>query len=172
MRRRIPRFTYEGVQRASAHPGQRPAGHLRHGNLLSVTHERTADLESAVGVHYYRHISTMVKAGHAVRYDPGDPRHSALPTDYLANAAEIATPILFLTGDRNHVFTDSNIVCHELLSKASPARHELEIIPGYGHQDTFAGKNADRDVFPRMVRFLREHADGAGRTMDGSPARG
>lgn len=136
-------------------------GIFEHDNLLPVTHERTADLESAVGVHYYRHIYKMVKAGHAVRYGSDDPRHSALPEDYLASAAEIVTPILFLTGDRNHVFTDSNIVCHELLSQTSPVHHELEIIRGYGHQDTFAGKNADRDIFPRMVNFLRKHSGGA-----------
>lgn len=136
-------------------------GIFEHDNLVPVTHERTADLESAVGVHYYRHIHKMVKAGHAVRYDPGDQRHSALPADYLADASAIAAPILFVTGDHNHVFTDSNIVCHELLSKASSTRHELEIIPGYGHQDTFAGKNAHRDVFPRMVDFLRQHSGSA-----------
>jgi pimeloyl-ACP methyl ester carboxylesterase len=131
-----------------------------HANLLPVTHERTADLESAVGVHYYRHIRKMVKAGHAVKYDPNDSRHADLPNDYLANAREITTPIMFLTGDRNHVFTDSIVVCYELMSKIVPDRHELEVLPGYSHQDSIVGKNAHLDVFPQLVDFLKRHSGG------------
>lgn len=131
---------------------------FQHENLDPITHERTADLESAVGLHYYRHIRKMAKAEHAVKYDPKDPRHAELPDDYLAAADRISTPILFLTGDHNHVFTDSNVVCHELLSKAAPGLHELEILPGYGHQDTFCGKNSDVDVFPRVLDHLQKHS--------------
>jgi pimeloyl-ACP methyl ester carboxylesterase len=131
---------------------------FEHDNLLPVTHERTADLESAVGIHYYRHIRKMVRAGHAVRFDEDDPRLRDLPRDYLAGAADVATPILFLTGDRNRVFTDSNIACHDMLSRLAPGRHELEVLEGYGHQDPFAGRNAHVDVYPRIVDFFRKHA--------------
>lgn len=137
-------------------------GIFEHDNLLPVTHERTADLESAVGVHYYRHIRKMVRAGHVVRYRPDDPRPDGLPRDYLAKAGEITTPVLFLTGDHNNVFTDSNIVCHEMLSRLAPGRHQLEILPGYGHQDPFAGKSADVDVFPRIADFIRKYARSEG----------
>jgi len=133
-------------------------GLWQHDNLDPVTHERVADLFGANGVHYYRHMNKMVKAGHAVRYAPKDPRHAVLPADYLADPAAITTPILFMTGDHNHVFTDSNIVCHEVLSKASPGLHELAILPGYGHVDPFIGKNAHRDVFPRILDHLRKHS--------------
>jgi cholesterol oxidase len=138
----------------------KPGMYLHH-NLLPETHERIADLCSATGVHYYRHISKMVHAGRAVKYDPGNPRHADLPNDYLASAGKITTPILFLTGDRNKVFADSNVACHNVLSEMSPGLHELEIIPGYGHQDMVMGKNSHRDVFPRMVEFLRKHSGGA-----------
>lgn len=143
---------------------------FEHENLLPVTHERTADLESAVGVHYYRHIRKMVRAGHVVRFSPGDPRLAGLPDDYLADLAKVDTPILLLTGDRNRVFTDSNIVCHEMLSRAAPGRHELHILEGYGHQDPFAGKNAHVDVYPSIVEFLSRHADAAGPAPAGASA--
>ncbi|MCW2937221.1 MAG: AB-hydrolase associated lipase region [Actinomycetia bacterium] len=126
-----------------------------HETLEPVTHARMGDLCGPVGLHYDRHVHRMVEAGHVVKYDPADSR---LPDDLLANAAEIETPILFLTGDRNHVFTDSNIVCHRLLDAAAPGRHQLEILPGYGHVDPFMGKEAYRDVFPRIVAHLDKHS--------------
>ncbi|MDF5757118.1 alpha/beta fold hydrolase [Spongiactinospora sp. TRM90649] len=137
----------------------RPAMYAHH-NLApeTHTHERLADLNGASGVHYYRHIDKMVRAGRAVKCDAADPRHAELPLDYLERAAEVTTPILFLTGDRNHVFTDSNIVCHRILEKAAPGRHELEILRGYGHIDPIIGKNAHVDVFPRMAAFIKRQA--------------
>jgi cholesterol oxidase len=137
----------------SGHPAM-----YEHANLLPVTHERMGDLCGAGGTYYYRHVSKMVRAGHAVKCDPGDPRHRDLPDDYLARAAEVTTPILLLTGDRNRVFTDSNIVCHQVLSDIAPGRAELEILPGYGHVDPIVGKDAHTDVFPRICEFLKRQA--------------
>ncbi|WP_067134301.1 alpha/beta hydrolase [Microtetraspora malaysiensis] len=140
----------------------RPAMY-RHGNLRPETHvhERLADLNSAAGLYYYRHVSAIVAAGRAVRLDPSDPRHAGLPGDYLAhhlaNPGRAATPVLYVTGDHNDVFTDSNIAAHRVLERALPGRHELEIIPGYGHIDTMIGKNAHIDVFPKIIDFLKRH---------------
>ena len=108
-------------------------------------------------MHYYPHVRTMVKACHAVKMQPGAPRLARLPDDYLQYAAEITTPVLLVTGDRNRVFTDSNIVCHRTLERLAPGRHELAVLPGYGHQDPFMGANVARDVFPTFVDFLDRH---------------
>ncbi len=129
-----------------------------HDNLLPVTHERIADICSACGTNYYRHVGKMVRAGQAVRSDPQDSRHKDLPDRYLANAAKVSTAVLLLTGDRNRVFTDSNIVCHRKLSKTMPGPCELEVVPGYGHLDTIIGKSAHLDVFPRIAEFLKRQA--------------
>ncbi|MGJ6967547.1 alpha/beta fold hydrolase [Streptosporangium sp. G11] len=126
-----------------------------HDKLHAITHARSGDLYGATGFHYYRHVLKMVRAGRAVKYDPRDPRHGALPDDYLANAAEITTPVLLTTGDRNRVFADSNVVCHDRLDAVVPGRHELVVFPGYGHQDVFMGKNCHQDVFPVMTDFLK-----------------
>ncbi len=130
-----------------------------HDNLAPQTHEheRLADLNGAADVGYYRHIGKIVRAGHAVKFDPANPAHRDLPDDYLADMADVETPVLFLTGDRNKVFTDSNIVCHRLLNERVPGRHELEVIDGYGHIDPIIGKNAHMDVFPRIVDFLKRN---------------
>lgn len=128
-----------------------------HENMDPVTHRRGGDLYGATSMHYYRHVRKMVKAGHAVKYEPGNPALDRLPDDYFRYAAEIETPVLFMTGEDNRVFTNSNIVCHERLEKIVPGRHELHVFPGYGHQDPFMGKHVDRDIFPRLVEFIEKH---------------
>lgn len=126
-----------------------------HEQVEEVTHQRMEDLCGACNVHYYRHVHKMVEAGHVVKYSAEDKR---LPDDLLSGLAEVETPILFLTGSDNHVFADSNIHTYAVLEKAAPGRHELEILPGYGHVDPFIGRNAHLDVFPRIVEFLRRQA--------------
>ncbi len=134
-----------------------------HGNLAEVTHRRSGDLYGPTSLHYHRHVRRMILSGNtAVKYDRGNPRHRALPDDYLQDAADVSTPILFLTGQDNRVFRESNIECFRRLEKIVPGRHELRVIAGYGHQDVFMGKRCAEDVFPHIVRFLAKHATGPG----------
>lgn len=127
-----------------------------HKNLADVTHRRGGDLYGATSMNYYRHVRKMVEAGRAVKYS-NDPRYAALPDDYFAYAKEIETPVLFMTGDNNRVFSNSNIVCYERLQNIAPGRHELHVFPGYGHQDPFMGDRVDRDIFPRLLEFIEKH---------------
>lgn len=129
-----------------------------HENLLDVTHRRGGDLYGGVSVNYYRHVNKMVKANNtAVKFNPADPRYRMLPDDYFQYAADIETPVLFVTGENNKVFTDSNIVCHRRLEQIAPGRHQLHVFPGYGHQDVFMGKDVAKDIFPRFLQFLQEN---------------
>lgn len=129
-----------------------------HDKLLPVTHRRGGDLYGATGMNYYRHVLKMVNAGRAVKYRPNDPAYASLPEDYLANAADITTPVLLTTGDANRVFADSNIVCWERLNELAPRRHELKVFPGYGHQDVFMGKDVSHEVFPGILDFIKRQA--------------
>ncbi|MFI0445756.1 alpha/beta fold hydrolase [Actinomadura sp. 6N118] len=133
-----------------------------HDKLSPVTHARLPDLFGACGVHYYRHMNKMAKAGRAVKYDPRDQRHAALPDDYLAGVlsrdVQVDTPLLLLTGDRNHVFGDSNIECHRELEAVAPGVHELAVLPGYGHQEPFMGADSATEVFPQVLDFLKRKA--------------
>ncbi|MFC7518642.1 alpha/beta fold hydrolase [Herbaspirillum sp. GCM10030257] len=132
---------------------------FNHANMLPVTHERLGDLFGGVGVHYYRHIHRMVTSGHrAVKFDLDNLRYAALPDDYTSRVADISTPILLMQGQDNRVFADSNIRCHEMLERIVPGRHRLHVVPGYGHQDIFMGKDVANDVFPHLISFLREHS--------------
>jgi lysosomal acid lipase/cholesteryl ester hydrolase len=130
-----------------------------HENMHDVTHRRGGDLYGATGVHYYRHVRKMVAAGRIVKYDRADPRHLDKPDSYLSRAAAVPTPILLTTGESNRVFADSNIVGHRTLDALAPGRHELEVYPGYGHQDVFMGKDVALDIFPTMLDFLKRNAE-------------
>lgn len=131
----------------------------RHENLHDITHRRGGDLYGGVSLHYYRHVRKMVAAGNtAVKFDPGDPKYRVLPDNYLTHARDITTPILFITGQQNNIFLDSNIICHERLERLAPGRHELAVFANYGHQDVFMGKNNHVDVFPRLLDFLKRHS--------------
>ena len=132
-----------------------------HDNLLDVTHERARDLFGATAPHYYRHVLKMVKAGHAIKYDPSNQALATLPDDYFERVRLIETPVLFLAGKQNHVFANSNVVCHQEMEKMVPGVHKLHQFDGYGHQDVFMGKNVHIDIFPHIVEFLREHSRGS-----------
>ncbi len=129
-------------------------------NLARVTHERGGDLYGGTSMNYHRHVLKMLKADNtAVKMYPDKPEHAALPDNYFQHAKEIETPILFVTGKSNRVFTDSNIVCFDRLKALAPDnRHELLIIDGYGHQDPFMGKDVAQDVFPQFLPFLQRHS--------------
>jgi len=140
-----------------------------HANLDERTHRRVRDLFGGTSVHYYRHIRKMVRAYNtAVKFAPADPRYAELPDDYLTYAPQIETPILFLSGDRNRVFMNSNVLCYRRLEDVAPRRHELAILEGYGHQDVFMGKRVHVDVFPRILAFLRRH-QAAAPAVEGAP---
>lgn len=129
-----------------------------HKNLAPVTHARGGDLYGPTGMNYYRHVRKMVRKGVAVKYHSKDTRYTDLPNNYLEYASEIQTPVLFMTGEHNRVFADSNIQAHKTLEAIVPGRHELHIFPGYGHQDVFMGKDVAMDIFPRLLQFLQKHS--------------
>ncbi len=129
-----------------------------HENLHEVTHRRGGQLYGCTAVHYYRHVRKMVRAGGAVKMRPGDPKYARLPDDYLADAGDITTPVMFMTGEKNDVFTDSNIYAHRVLNERFGAgNRELQVFKGYGHQDVFMGKSVARDIFPTLVDFMDRH---------------
>ena len=124
-------------------------------NLAPITHRRGGDLYGGTAVNYYRHVRKMVESGRrAVKFAPSDSKYAPLLDDYLSRAADVEVPCLFMTGSKNRIFVDSNILTHATLERVAPGRHELQIFDGYGHQDVFMGKHVARDIFPRLSKFL------------------
>jgi cholesterol oxidase len=130
-----------------------------HENLDEVTHARTGDLFGPVNINYYHHVRMMASKGVAEKMYPNDPRYDRLPNNYLQHAATIDTPILFVTGAKNNVFVDSNVVTYQTLTKLNPNQSiKLKVFDGYGHQDPFMGKHSDVDIFPEFIRFLDQYS--------------
>ena len=131
---------------------------FRHENLHDITHRRTGDLFGGSGVHYYRHIRKMVASNNtAVKFAPEDVCYRQLPDNYFESATQIETPMLLVAGQENALFLDSNVLCHKRLELLVPGKHQLAVIPGYGHADVMIGKNAAVDIFPRFLNYLRAH---------------
>ncbi len=129
----------------------------RHENLHEDTHHRMADLFGGSSFGYHRHMQQMIAAGErAVKRTPHEPRHQDLPADYLARAPEIRCPMLLVAGQENALMQDANVRFFEVLRRVPGVPHELLVLPGYGHCDPFIGQAAHRDVFPRIVEFLRK----------------
>jgi cholesterol oxidase len=100
----------------------------------------------------------MTRAGHAVKFRPGDPKYRALPDDYLEYAREIETPVLLVTGRSNNIFTNSQLETHRTLEELGGTNTEVHVFETYGHQDVFMGKDVAKEVFPRFLSFLRENS--------------
>ncbi len=131
---------------------------FEHENITDITHKRLKDLFGGTGLNYHRHVARMVSSDHsAVKAKRGDPKFSDMPDDYFEAGLGIETPILFMTGDRNRVFADSNIRCYERMQERGVNHHSLKVFEGYGHQDVFMGKHCDRDTFPAMLEFILEN---------------
>jgi hypothetical protein len=129
-----------------------------HKNLNGVTHRRTGDLFGAVNFAYYRHIRKMVSRGRAVKMYPNDQRYRDLPDEYLKNAAEMKTPVLFVSGDTNREFPGSNKKTFETLNKLNPGNaNDFHEFPDYSHQDVFMGENVHLEIFPKFLEWLRRH---------------
>jgi cholesterol oxidase len=126
-----------------------------HENLDQQTHARLHHLFGATGLNYHRHIRKMVNSDHqAIKLKKDDSRYDSLPDNYFEAGLSIETPILFVTGDKNRVFSDSNIHCHQQLQQRGAEQHALHVYENYGHQDVFMGKNSSREIFPEMLNFI------------------
>jgi triacylglycerol lipase/cholesterol oxidase len=136
-----------------------PAAYV-HANLSPVTHRRLKDLFGGTAVHYFRHISRMVKAGESLPYRR-EGAYRELPESYLGNLKQIELPpTLFVSGARNLIFPGSNRESYERVKALRPeAPVEYLELPNYGHQDVFMGKNCDREVFPALLAFLQKNME-------------
>jgi alpha-beta hydrolase superfamily lysophospholipase len=137
-----------------------------HENLNSRTHDRLAELFGAAPTWILPHLRKIELARTVVRWSARDRRYDRLPENALDSADRFDCPVLLLSGSHNGLWTDSNALCHDVLSRRHP---QLDVryveIPGYGHADTFIGHSAALDVFGHIVDFLDEHRRREGRGL-------
>lgn len=125
----------------------------RHGNLNEETHSDWLEQEFGhVPLSFFRQMARCVEAGHLVSQDniPG------LPADFTAQSPLTDARFVFMTGRLNKCFLpESQRLSHAWFSRHHPDYHSIHEVAGYSHLDMFMGKNAAKDVFPRIIEELQ-----------------
>ena len=129
---------------------------FEHKNMSKTTHDRLEELFGPTTLNYYRHVLKTARAGRLVKYYEDDKEFSMLPKDCWKGLSENRIPILFVTGEKNKIFWDSNIAAYKYMSSINSVKHRLKVYSGYGHQDIFMGKNVSKDIFPDFLNFLSD----------------
>lgn len=122
-----------------------------HDRLDAATHARLGSMFGVANLRALQHIATIVRAGRAVDSEGRD--------TYMSHPERLRMPISFLVGVRNRIFlpagTDATL---SWLSAANgPEWYERVVLTDYAHLDGFIGKDAARDVYPRILRSLEHH---------------
>lgn len=122
-----------------------------HENLNDATHDWLRHEFANVPLSFYAQITKGTNAGHLV----GTGEVEGIPADLTAQPPETDARFSFFAGEDNRCFlAESQVRTHTYFEEHQPDRHSLHVIPGYGHLDMFMGKDAARDVYPRMVAEL------------------
>jgi cholesterol oxidase len=120
----------------------------KHAQLNEATHNAIVDMFGVEHVASFRHITRILAAGHVV---DAQGRNT-----YLPHLDRLAIPIRFIHGAENQEFLPATSqTAYDLLRTTNdPGLYSYEEIPHYGHMDTFIGRHASRDVFPKILEHL------------------
>ncbi|KPI15601.1 hypothetical protein OK074_2046 [Actinobacteria bacterium OK074] len=130
---------------------------FEHDNLDVRTHDRLAELYGSVPMWIMPNLRGIELSHTVIRFNDNDGRYDPLPKNALDNAGKMEAPLMLLSGSDNRFWYDSNKLCHEVLTSRYPQMNVRYLeVPGYGHLDTFIGRNAALDVFGHIVDFLDE----------------
>jgi hypothetical protein len=124
----------------------------RHENLTAETHRWISREFGWVPMSFFRQIGRCADAGHLVAVDDSV---DGLPDDFAAQPPRTDARFTLLAGAENRCFLPSGQRRTQAwLNGYRPDAAALEVLPGYTHMDVFFGRDAPRDVFPRIVAAL------------------
>ncbi|GME43003.1 glucose-methanol-choline oxidoreductase [Neofusicoccum parvum] len=122
-----------------------------HANLNRATH---AGLDAFLGGVHMRMLRETMRMGVVGRVLDGEGRDTVWTDEGLERLRGV--PMLFVSGGENVVFDpESTQVSYDVLRrKFGPGLYKRRVIAGYGHLDTWMGKDAARDVYPVIGEHL------------------
>jgi hypothetical protein len=124
----------------------------RHENLTPATHQWISREFGWVPTTFFTQMGTCATAGHLVAVDD---TVEGLPDDFTAASPPTDARFTLIAGAENRCFLPSSQRrTHAWLEARRPGSSELHVLPGYTHMDVFFGRDAARDVFPRIVAAL------------------
>ncbi|MCB9762101.1 MAG: alpha/beta fold hydrolase [Alphaproteobacteria bacterium] len=121
---------------------------FHHPNLRRDTHDAINELLGRTNVAGVVSLAAQMRQGRAVDAEGHDV--------YLDGLHRVTCPTLLLYSTRNGAVSPgtSQRTWQALAEVHGDGRHRWERVPGYGHLDTLVGRDAHRDVFPRIVEHL------------------
>ena len=78
---------------------------------------------------------------------------------YLSNIDRLNLPLDFIAGERNEIFDpESSKRTYELLESLHGSDlYSRRVFPRYAHMDFFIGRNANKDIFPYLLKKLEDN---------------
>ncbi|MDN5843078.1 MAG: esterase [Alcaligenaceae bacterium] len=138
-------FTY-----GAGHPTLWP-----HENLTPEVHEWIRKEFADVPLSFFMQMRRCALHGNLVALG----NEPSLPKDLAAQPPQTDARFVLIAGAVNDCFlADSQRRTFQWLEGHAPGRHQLHILPGYGHLDIFIGTHAARDVYPVMSDALEHGA--------------
>ncbi|KAI9780055.1 MAG: hypothetical protein M1839_007037 [Geoglossum umbratile] len=127
-----------------------------HRNINSSTHTNLSDFFGGICIPALEQTMELGLRGSLLSDSPLDKRN-------IQRLEPI--PIQLISGDENVVFDpESTRRSEEVLRKNVPrGRWERVVVKGYGHLDIWMGRDAWKDVFPRVVEHVERVTGGAGK---------
>lgn len=130
----------------------------RHEQLNTETHDALWQWVGVASMAALSHLSLMVRTGYVVdaegqdvylRYDD--------PARHRQQLERLKLPISFMYGARNRGFLPeaTRTIYDELRQANGREWYRWQPFDEYGHLDCFIGKNAAQDIFPWIVRQLK-----------------
>ena len=103
-------------------------------------------------------VAESCRTGHIV---PAEPRDPLTPPSYMASRPNITdTRFTFICGTHNRMFHPEGQQRSAEYLRMFGIDAEFVPLPGYGHLDTFWGRDAARDVFPHILDGLKRGGGG------------
>jgi cholesterol oxidase len=121
-------------------------------NLNDATFRALHEMFGTANIAAFDHLAEMVRQGKVVDKEGGD--------TYLPHIRKFDVPTRIIHGAENACFAPiSTEKSLERLARANGAKSlSRVVIPDYGHIDCVFGKNAARDVYPRIQEHLDTYA--------------
>lgn len=122
-------------------------------NLDETTKDWIQHEFAEVPLSFFDHIRKCVRRGALA---PADDQDEVMRT-YLSQPPKLHARVILFGGEKNRCFLpESQQKTYDYLESIEPGVHKLYILKGYSHLDVFFGKNAHRDVFPIMLKELKQ----------------
>ncbi|XP_003727893.1 uncharacterized protein LOC115926599 [Strongylocentrotus purpuratus] len=138
-----------------------------HRNINDSTHETLTEWFGFGQKDYYHHLAVCFRKGQLTDFKGKDiytpdfkSKNRLHSPQYRKAMSKLDIPILYLVGSLNRSWDiEATRQSYIRLKEANPDQdYEWFQVPEYGHLDCVMGKDASKDVFPRILPFLEKYA--------------